>query len=133
MARGISACRTLNTIHMGVANFYAQVLFHRRVLYINQPPSTVHRQAIGHILEIAHKQHSWDPRLLRRLHWPLLMAVIETNDHLQREWLQQRLNELSAVHSEFAWANRVADEVLAEQDKSGGGVNLLEFLRNRVP
>lgn len=61
------------------------------------------------------------------------MAVIETNDHLQREWLQQRLNELSVVHSEFAWANRVADDVLAEQDKSGGSVNLLELLRNHVP
>lgn len=131
MARGQSAYRTINTILMGVADFYAEVLFHRRVLCV-EPPSPFHRQALGHILEIAQKQYTWDPRLLRRLHWPLLMAVVDTPDPVAREWLQQRLGELCAFHSAYAWANRVADEVLVEQDKSGGYVNLLEFLRTDV-
>lgn len=113
---------------MGVANFYAQVLFHRRVFSVHNPPSGLHRQAFGHILEIARRQYSWDPRLLRRLHWPLLMAVIETDEPLQREWVRQRLGELRDFHSEYTWANRVADEVLEEQERSGVSVNLFEFL-----
>lgn len=83
-------------------------------------------------MEIAQKQYSWDPRLLRRLHWPLLMAVVDTPDPVAREWLQQRLTELRASHSEYSWANRIADEVLVEQEKSGGYVNLLELLRTHV-
>ncbi|KAL4918322.1 Rh-like protein/ammonium transporter [Aspergillus aurantiobrunneus] len=78
-----STRRTLITINMAVSHFFAQVLFHRRLLYPPGPPSTFHRVAVTNIIEIAHKQYASDPRLIRRLHWPLLMAVIETEDSSQ--------------------------------------------------
>ncbi|KAL4782145.1 Rh-like protein/ammonium transporter [Aspergillus varians] len=79
-ARPVSTRRTLMTINMAVCNFYAGVLFQRRVLYPPGLPSTFHRVAVANIIEIAHKQYLSDPRLIRRLHWPMLMAVIETED-----------------------------------------------------
>lgn len=122
------------TIYFAVSTFYAQILFHRRLLYPDRSPSALHRQAVTNILEIVHKQFNSDPRTLRRLQWPLLMAVIETNDAEQREWLRQRLEELGDFHAECAWANQVADEVLALQEKTGQYVNLAELLRQyRVP
>lgn len=124
--------RTLNTINMAVSTFYAQLLLHRRLLCPSQAPRTLHRHALSNILELIHKQYAYEPRLMRRLHWPLLMAIIETEDAVQREWLRQRLAELREFHSEYRWANEVVDEVLARQDASEGEyVNLADLLRNR--
>ncbi|PYH95666.1 Rh-like protein/ammonium transporter [Aspergillus ellipticus CBS 707.79] len=75
-----STRRTINTIYMAVSNFYAQILFHRRLFTPLAPLTALHRQALTNILENAHKQYTSDPRLLRRLHWPLLMAIVETDD-----------------------------------------------------
>ncbi|PYI05515.1 Rh-like protein/ammonium transporter [Aspergillus sclerotiicarbonarius CBS 121057] len=80
-----STRRTLNTIYMAVNNFYAQILFHRRLFDPLRPPSALHRQALTNIIDNAHKQYTADPRLLRRLHWPLLMAIVETDDPIQRD------------------------------------------------
>ncbi|RAL05387.1 Zn(II)2Cys6 transcription factor [Aspergillus ibericus CBS 121593] len=126
-----STRRTLNTIYMAVNNFYAQILFHRRLFDPLQPPSALHRQALTNILDNAHKQYTADPRLLRRLHWPLLMAIIETDDPIQREWLRERLYDMRAFHSEHMWAFEIAEDVLARQDASAGEyANLAEMLRN---
>ncbi|KAL4907219.1 hypothetical protein BDW74DRAFT_166719 [Aspergillus multicolor] len=82
-----STRRTLSTINMAVSTFYAQVLFHRRLLYPPGPPSAFHRVAVANIVEIVQKKYAADPRLLRRIHWPLLMAVIETEDmSIQAAW-----------------------------------------------
>ncbi|KAL4746527.1 hypothetical protein BDW72DRAFT_33897 [Aspergillus terricola var. indicus] len=113
-----STRRTLNTINMAVSTFYAQVLFHRRLLYPPGPPSPFQCVAVANIIEIARKQYASDPRLLRRIHWPLLMAVIETDDTSQREWLRERLIDLRGFHSEYTWASNLADEILALQNKS---------------
>ncbi|KAH8422347.1 Zn(II)2Cys6 transcription factor [Aspergillus melleus] len=124
--------RTLNTINMAVSTFYAQILFHRRLLRPPGPPSTIHRHAVTNILEITRKQYTSEPRLLRRLHWPLLMAAIETEDPVQRDWIRQRLSELQQYHSEFRWAHDLVDEVLARQDASQGEyVDLAQLLRNQ--
>ncbi|RMZ39373.1 hypothetical protein AFCA_006288 [Aspergillus flavus] len=126
--------RTLNTINMAVSTFYAQILFHRRLLCPSQSPRTLHRHALSNILEITHKQYASEPRLMRRLHWPILVAVLETDDPAQIEWLRQRLAELRQCHTEIRWANEIVDEVLAQQDATKGEyVNLAEFLRNRAP
>lgn len=125
MARGIQTYRTINTIHLAVANFYAQVLFHGRVLRADNPPSGLRRQAIGQILEIVRRQYSSSPRLMLRFQWPLLMAAISTDDGVQRDWLRQRLEEVSGRHSGFAWACRVADEV----ERQGQAVDLAEVFR----
>lgn len=82
---------------------------------------------------MARKQYTSDPRLLRRLQWPLLMAVIEMGDPTQREWLRQRLLELNNCHSEYVWTKEVADEVLRQQDgKPGFYANLADLLRRRL-
>lgn len=126
-----STRRTLNTIYMAVSNFYALILFHRRLLSSSQAPAALHRQALTGILENTHKQYAVDPRLLRRLHWPLLMALIETEDPIQRDWLRQRLIELRGFHSEYLWVNQIAEEVLARQEASPAeGIDLGELLRN---
>ena len=126
MARGMQAYRTINTIHLAVANFCAQVLFHGRALRADDdPPSGLRRQAIGQILDIVHTQYRWAPRLMLRFQWPLLMAAISTDDGEQRDWLRQRLEEVSGRHSGFAWACRVADEV----EKQGQRVDLAEVFR----
>lgn len=126
-----STRRTLNTIYMAVNNFYALILFHRRLFDTARPPAALHRQALTNIIDNAHKQHSADPRLLRRLHWPLLMAIVETDDPVQREWLRERLYELRSFHSEHLWAFQLAEKVLARQDASAGEyANLAELLRN---
>lgn len=117
---------------MGVCTFYAQIILHRRLLRVEDPPSNIHRQATAGILQIARKQFAADPRLLTRLHWPLLMAIIETEDVNDRMWLRQRLFELRGFHSEYVWANDMADQVLAQQDPSQGRyVNLAELLLQR--
>lgn len=70
---------------------------------------------------------------MRRLHWPIMVAVLETDDPAQLQWLRQRLAELRQCHTEIRWANEIVDEVLAQQDASKGEyVNLAELLRNRV-
>ena len=116
---------------MAVNNFYAQILFHRRLFDPVRPPTALHRQALTNIIDNAHKQYTADPRLLRRLHWPLLMAIIETDDPIQREWLRERLYEMRAFHSEHMWAFEIAEDVLAHQDPSAGEyANLAELLRN---
>ncbi|KAF9883008.1 hypothetical protein FE257_004321, partial [Aspergillus nanangensis] len=133
-ARTASTRRTLNTIYMAVSTFYAQILCFRRLLRPSQPPATVDRHALTNILEITHKQYASDPQLLRRLHWPLVMGVVETEDPVQREWLRQRLLELRDYHTEYRWANDIAEEVLDKQDTSQGRyVNLAELLRNSRP
>lgn len=126
----MTALRTTNTIYMSVAMFCGQVLFHRRMLCVDNPPAPVHRQSSAQIIEIVHKQHARDPRLLQRFHWPLFMAAIETDDCVQRDWLRQRLGELSGWHASFAWAHRVAEEVLLAQDQ--GRANLVEFCRETL-
>ncbi|KAJ5718577.1 hypothetical protein N7488_004223 [Penicillium malachiteum] len=132
LAGAVSARRTLNTIYMGVSTFYAQILLHRRLLCVDNPPTSIHRQATVGIVEIARKQFAADPRLLRRLHWPLLMAAIETDDANHRLWIRQRLFELRDFHSEYVWANKMADQILAQQDVSQGRyVNLAELLLQR--
>ncbi|EPS32981.1 hypothetical protein PDE_07942 [Penicillium oxalicum 114-2] len=133
IAGGVSARRTLHTIHMGVCTFYAQIIFHRRLLCPNSPPGPLHKQALAGIVDVARKQYTSDPRLLRRLQWPLLMAVIEMGDPSQREWLRQRLLELNNCHSEYVWTKEVADEVLRQQDgKPGFYANLADLLRRRL-
>jgi hypothetical protein len=61
------------------------------------------------------------------------MAVIETDDSSQRVWLRQRLFELRDSHSEYIWANQVADQILAQQDvHQGCYANLAELLLQRL-
>lgn len=117
---------------MAVCTFYAQILLHRRLLCVDSPPAAIHRQATAGIVDIVRKQFASDPRLLRRLHWPILMAIIETGDTSHQVWLRQRLFELRDFHSEYVWANEVADEVLVQQDVNQGCyVNLAELLLQR--
>jgi hypothetical protein len=117
---------------MAVCTFYAQIIFHHRLLCVGSPPSAIHRQATAGIVDIARKQFASDPRLLRRLHWPLLMATIETDDHSHQAWCRQRLFEFRDFHSEYAWANELADQILVQQDVSQGiYVNLAELLLQR--
>ncbi|KAJ5965214.1 uncharacterized protein N7479_005090 [Penicillium vulpinum] len=131
-AGSVSARRTLNTIYMAVATFYAQVILHRRLLCVDSVPLGIHQQATAGIIDIAQKQFLSDPKLLGRLHLPLLMAAIETNDMTQQTWLRQRLWELRDFHSESAWAHDVAEQILAQQVVSQGQfVNLAEFLLKR--
>lgn len=118
---------------MAVSTFYAQVILHRRLLCVDTLPAVIHQQATAGIVDIAQKQFITDPNLLRRLHWPLLMAVIETNDPTQQAWLRQRLWELREFHSEFVWAHDVAEQVLAQQDViQGRYVNLAKLLLQRL-
>jgi len=117
---------------MAVSNFYAQVLLHRRLLCVDALPMGIHQQALAGIIEIARKQFLSDPKLLRRLHLPLLMAAIETNDVTHQRWLRQRLWELRHFHSEFTWAYDVAEQILAQQNVSQGQyVNLAEYFLKR--
>lgn len=117
---------------MAVCTFYAQIIFHRRLLCVGSPPSAIHRQATAGILDIARKQFASDPRLLRRLQWPLLMATIETDDHSRQAWCRQRLLEFRDFHSEYVWVNELADQILVQQDVSQGiYVNLAELLLQR--
>lgn len=132
-AGAVSARRTLNTIYMAVCTFYAQIILHRRLLCVDSLPAPLHRQATAGIVDIARKQYASDPRLLRRLPWPLLMATIETDDAGHRVWLRQRLFELRNTHSEYIWANELADQILAQQDVSQGCyTNLAELLLQRL-
>ncbi|CAG7954649.1 unnamed protein product [Penicillium olsonii] len=132
-AGSVSARRTLNTIYMGVCTFYAQALLYRRLLCVNAPPAALDKQATAAIIDISQKQFISDPKLLRRLHWPLLMAVIETGDITHQAWLRQRLWELRDFHSEFVWAHDLAEEILAQQDVSQGRyVNLADLLLQRI-
>lgn len=118
---------------MAVCTFYAEILFHRRLLCVDTPPTAIHRQATIGIIDIARKQFASDSRPLRRLHWPLLMAVIETTDANHRIWVRQRLFELRDHHSEYLWANEIADQVLARQDVNQGCyANLAELLLQRL-
>ncbi|KAJ5813224.1 hypothetical protein N7447_010247 [Penicillium robsamsonii] len=131
-AGNVSARRTLNTIYMAVSTFYAQVLLHRRLLCVDALPMGIHQQATAGIIDISQKQFLSDPKLLKRLHLPLLMAVIETNDVTHQSWLRQRLWELRDFHSEFVWAHDVAEQILAQQDVGQRRyVNLAEFLLKR--
>ncbi|KAJ5256751.1 hypothetical protein N7478_012855 [Penicillium angulare] len=131
-AGAVSARRTLNTIYMGVCTLYSQILLHRRLLCPDDPPASIHRQATAGIIDITRKQFTADPRLLWRLHWPLLMALIETDSTENRVWLRQRLFELRDFHSEYAWANEMANQIMAQQDLSEGGyVNFAELLLQR--
>jgi hypothetical protein len=62
----------------------------------------------------------------------MLMAIIETDDANHQVWLRQRLFELRDFHSEYVWANEMADEILARQDVGQGFyVNLAELLLQR--
>ena len=118
---------------MAVTTMYAQILFHRRLLLSpsGPPTTTLHSQALRNIIEICQKQHDSDPRLLRRLHWPLLAAVIEIEDDEQRQWLRQRLAELRSFHAECAWAHGVAERVLQLQGSGQGHyVDLGALLRD---
>ncbi|OQD87826.1 hypothetical protein PENANT_c005G02551 [Penicillium antarcticum] len=129
---GVSARRTVNTVYMAVSTFYAQVILHRRLLRVDAFPAAIHQQATAGIIDIAQKQFLSDPNLLRRLHWPLLMALIEINDPTQQAWLRQRLWELREFHSEYVWVHDVAEQILAQQDVSQGRyVNLAELLLQR--
>lgn len=117
---------------MAVSTFYAQILLYRRILCVDALPSPIDKQATAGIINIAQKQYSNDPKLLRRLHWPLLMAVVETGDAGHQAWLRQRLWELRDFHSEFVWAHEIAEKVLARQDiPQGRYVNLAELLLQR--
>lgn len=117
---------------MAVCTFYAQILLHRRLLCVDSLPAAIHRQATAGIVDIARKQYASDPRLLRRLHWPLLMAVVETDNVSQLTWLRQRLFELRDFHAEYVWAHEIAEQVLAQQDVSRGVyVNLAELFLQR--
>ncbi|KAL4928632.1 Rh-like protein/ammonium transporter [Aspergillus undulatus] len=80
-----STRRTLITIDMAVSTYYAQVIFHRRLLYPPGPPTAFHRVAVSNIIEIVRKQYTSDPRLIRRLHWPLFMTAIDAEDASQRD------------------------------------------------
>lgn len=132
-AGAVSARRTLNTIYMAVCTLYAQILLHRRLLCVDSLPAPLHRQATAGIVDIIRKQYASDPRLLRRLHWPLLMAIIETDDAGHRVWLRQRLFELRDTNSETIWANELVDQILAQQDVSQGCyANLAELLLQRL-
>jgi hypothetical protein len=118
---------------MAVSTFYAQVLLYRRLLRVDALPAPIDQQATAGIIDIAQKQFSSDPKLLRRLHWPLLMAVIETGDAGHQAWLRQRLWDLRDFHSEFVWGIGIAEEILAQQDVSQGRyVNLAELLSQRL-
>lgn len=107
---------------MAVTNIFAQVLLHRRLLQSpSGPPTTpIYIQALRNIVDICRKQYDADPRLMRRLHWPLLAAVIEVEEDAQREWLRKRLAELKTLHSEYAWAHGVAEKALQLQGYGRG-------------
>jgi hypothetical protein len=118
---------------MAVSTFYAQVLFYRRLLCVDALPASIDQQATAGIIDIAQKQFLSNPMLLRRLHWPLLMAVIETGDLTHQAWIRQRLWELRDFHSEFVWAHSIAEEILGQQDVNQGRyVNLAELLIQRL-
>lgn len=118
---------------MAVSTFYSQIILHRRLLCPDLLPTAIHRQATAGIVDISRKQMASDPRLLRRLHWPLLAALIETDDVNHRMWLRQRLFDMRDFHTEFVWANELADAVLARQDVSQGRyANLAEVLLQRL-
>lgn len=115
---------------MGIGTFYAQIIFHRRLLYPREPPNAFHRQAVREIVEICQKQYAADVRLLLRMPWALLAAMIETEDDAEREWLRTRLQELRVTHAESAWINQVSDKILTFQsDSSVAHVDLTALLR----
>ncbi|RFU27505.1 hypothetical protein B7463_g8821, partial [Scytalidium lignicola] len=130
-AGATSARRTLDTIYFAACLFYGLIIYHRRLLHPNSSPTSMHRQATSRILKILHKQHSVDPRLLLRVHWPIFIVAIETDDPIHREWLQGRLEYFSPLRAECSWENAVLGKVLAfQRAHKGQQANLLEILRS---
>jgi hypothetical protein len=107
-----SAAETICTM----SSFYwGCVIFHRRMLGGPGPLDEIHRDAIKNIIDIAYVYYRKDRRRIVRLTWPIFLSAIETNDAIHRDWLLERLMENRALQSEYAWASRVAEEIVRLQ------------------
>lgn len=115
LTSGAFARRTLISISTAAATVYAHVILQRRLFRWLEPPTSLDKQAVDNMIDICRKQHACSPRLLQRLRWPLLVAAIDTDDAVQRDWLLERMAELKDLDIEGPWTHTMAQRVIREQ------------------
>jgi hypothetical protein len=82
------------------------------------------------IMQIAHTDYGRDKRTLAKQVWGLLMAGVETEDGIHRDWILERLAELRGMHLESRWTSDVMERLIRERKMMGeAGVDLMPLLR----
>lgn len=89
ISQSLSGRRALRTINDAVAGYYADVILFRRLFRQAQLRGEFHPEALSKIFEIAYRAYQQAPWNLIQLTWPLLMAGLETEDPIHRDWISK--------------------------------------------
>jgi len=81
-------------------------------------------------MQIAYTDYGRDKRYLASQVSGLLMAGIETDDDIHRDWILERLKEIKGLHLESAWTSEVFERLIkAGKSMSDDSLDLMSLLR----
>ena len=63
-----------------------------------------------------------------RIAWPLFIASLESDDVVHKEWALSRFKSLGKHGPNYRRAFKVLEAAIAEQDRSGYCVSIMQFL-----
>lgn len=123
--------RVFYTMRCAASSYFAQVLFHKRMLDPHSPPTTPHISAVTNVIRIAKTDYPRGTRYLSLHLWGMLMTGIEMDDPVfsdldaDRQWIVDRLAEVKGLHSESPWASKALEEAIRQ--RRGREVDLLKL------
>lgn len=121
--------RAFSTARFSASMYWANVLFHRLTLCLNNPPKKIHHAAVSSIMQIARIDHGRGKHSLAMQVWGLYMVGVDTEDSTYRAWILDRLLELRGLHLESQWTSNVLEMVIRRRTKGETVADLMPLLK----
>jgi len=121
--------RLYSNIRLIVPHYHAVVLEFFRVTDPQGTRNDRQRLALGEIMKLAFQAHKYEgDTAIRHIAWPLLVAFLETDDFVHREWILQRFKSLRVFGNNYWRAQKLLESTITEQGRLGRRVNTLNFV-----
>lgn len=128
--------RVIDTVRAAVSAHYANLILHRLLLTPSRPPLPVQRDALSKLVKIVHNvSNATECGVMIGWPWEPLIAGIETEDEIHRDWLKSYLKASGNLGKEFVWAGLVLEQVekmRTRGEQIGGASRLRQLLHGSV-
>ncbi|KAJ5803144.1 uncharacterized protein N7503_005594 [Penicillium pulvis] len=128
--------RVIDTVRAAVSAHYANLILHRLLLTPSRPPLPMQRDALSKLVKIVHNvSNATECGVMIGWPWEPLIAGIETEDEIHRDWLKSYLKASGSLGKEFVWAGSVLEQVEKMRTKGeqiGGASRIRQLLHGSV-
>lgn len=109
--------------------YHATVLDFLRITRSNEPLNERQYESLRQIINLAFQAYKDEGhQAMLRIAWPLFIASLESDDVVHKEWALSRFKSLGKHGPNYRRAFKVLEAAIAEQDRSGYCVSIMQFL-----